>query len=94
LDKENILEMSNISTHYLGLELTGPVIAGSSNFTSNVKSIVEAESAGAAAVVLKSLFEEQILAQSYESARRVVIRKPAITLHGIPEITPLTTTST
>ena len=60
--------MSNISTHYLGLELTGPVIAGSSNFTSNVKSIVEAESAGAAAVVLKSLFEEQILAQSYESA--------------------------
>jgi dihydroorotate dehydrogenase (fumarate) len=43
------------------MELTSPVIAGSSNFTSKVESIIEAEDAGAGAVVLKSLFEEQIV---------------------------------
>ena len=53
--------MINISTHYLGLELSSPVIAGSSNFTSSVQSIKQAEAAGAGAVVLKSLFEEQIV---------------------------------
>lgn len=68
MDSENIPDMSNINTHYLGLDLSSPVIAGSSNFTSNVTSITEAESAGAGAVVLKSLFEEQIMMQSFESA--------------------------
>ncbi len=53
--------MSNLSTRYLGLELKSPIIAGSSNFTSTVESIKEAEAAGAGAVVLKSLFEEQIV---------------------------------
>jgi len=56
--------MSKLNTHYLGMELPSPVIAGSSNFTSSVTSIAEAESAGAGAVVLKSLFEEQILSQA------------------------------
>lgn len=53
--------MATISTTYLGLQLGSPVIAGSSNFTSKVESIKEAEAAGAGAVVLKSLFEEQIV---------------------------------
>jgi len=56
--------MSTIGTSYLGLELRSPVIAGSSNFTSSVESIKEAEAAGAGAVVLKSLFEEQIVSQA------------------------------
>lgn len=56
--------MSRIDTSYLGLELRSPVIAGSSNFTSSVESIKEAEAAGAGAVVLKSLFEEQIVSQA------------------------------
>jgi dihydroorotate dehydrogenase (fumarate) len=56
--------MSRISTRYLGLELKSPIIAGSSNFTSKVESIVEAEAAGAGAVVLKSLFEEQIVSMA------------------------------
>lgn len=54
-------KMSTISTRYLGLDLKSPVIAGSSNFTSKVDSLKEAEAAGAGAVVLKSLFEEQIV---------------------------------
>ena len=53
--------MNAIGTSYLGLELKSPVIAGSSNFTSSVESVIEAEAAGAGAVVLKSLFEEQIV---------------------------------
>ncbi|HUW91694.1 MAG TPA: dihydroorotate dehydrogenase-like protein [Bacteroidales bacterium] len=56
--------MSTLNTAYLGLELKSPVIAGSSNFTSTVESIIEAEAAGAGAVVLKSLFEEQIVSQA------------------------------
>ena len=62
--------MSNISTRYLGLELSSPVIVGSSNFTSKVESIAEAEAAGAGAVVLKSLFEEQIVSQAHSMSVR------------------------
>lgn len=53
--------MSTIGTTYMGLQLSSPVIAGSSNFTSKTESIIEAEAAGAGAIVLKSLFEEQIV---------------------------------
>ncbi len=60
--------MSKINTRYLGLELSSPIIVGSSNFTSKVESIVEAEAAGAGAVVLKSLFEEQIVSQAHSMA--------------------------
>jgi len=53
--------MANISTKYLGLELKSPVIASSSDFTSNIENIIELEKAGCGAIVLKSIFEEQIL---------------------------------
>ncbi len=62
--------MSTINTRYLGLDLSSPVIAGSSNFTSKVESIVEAEAAGAGAVVLKSLFEEQIVSMAHSMAAK------------------------
>lgn len=62
--------MSTIKTEYMGLELSSPVIAGSSNFTSKVESIVEAEAAGAGAVVLKSLFEEQIVSMAHSMSAR------------------------
>lgn len=51
----------------MGLELRSPVIAASSTLTSNVENVVEAARCGAGAVVLKSLFEEQILMESAES---------------------------
>ena len=53
--------MANLETTYLGLNLKNPVIVSSSGLTSNVESIKKLEANGAAAVVLKSLFEEQIL---------------------------------
>jgi dihydroorotate dehydrogenase (fumarate) len=51
----------NISTKYMGLELKSPIIVGSSSLTEKVENSVAYEKAGAGAVVLKSLFEEQIL---------------------------------
>ncbi len=52
--------MADISTTYLGLNLKSPIIVGSSPLTDNITSIKAMEQAGAGAVVLKSLFEEQI----------------------------------
>ena len=52
--------MAHLSTTYLGLELKNPLIVSSCGLTSSVKNIKKIEGAGAAAVVLKSIFEEQI----------------------------------
>lgn len=51
----------NLETTYMGLKLKNPIIVGSSGLTNSVENIVEIERNGAAAVVLKSLFEEQII---------------------------------
>lgn len=52
--------MPDLTTTYLGLQLRTPLIAGSCTFTSSVDSVKKLEAHGAAAVVLKSIFEEQI----------------------------------
>jgi len=52
--------MGKLSVKYLGLELNSPLIVSSSRLTSNLAHLKEAEEYGAGAVVLKSLFEEQI----------------------------------
>lgn len=52
--------MSDLSTRYMGLVLRNPFIAGSSGLTNSVDNIVKLEESGVGAVVLKSLFEEQI----------------------------------
>ena len=55
--------MSDISTKYLSLELENPVLIASSPLTSDIKGLVRCQDAGAGAVVLKSIFEEQIESQ-------------------------------
>lgn len=52
--------MTDLSTSYMGLTLRNPVIVGSSGLTRTVDQLIKAEEKGAGAVVLKSLFEEQI----------------------------------
>ena len=52
--------MGNIAVNYLGIPLSSPIIAASSALTSNLDNIKALEEAGAGAIVLKSLFEEQI----------------------------------
>jgi len=52
--------MEKLSVKYLGLDLKSPLIVSSSRLTSTIGHLKEAEDNGAGAVVLKSLFEEQI----------------------------------
>ncbi|NPD45842.1 MULTISPECIES: dihydroorotate dehydrogenase-like protein [unclassified Lentimicrobium] len=51
----------DLSVNYMGLKLKNPIIVGSSGLTNSVEKIRDLERQGAGAVVLKSLFEEQIL---------------------------------
>ncbi len=60
--------MANLSTTYMGLNLRNPIIAASSGLTHSVENIIELDKKGAGAVVLKSLFEEQI---RYEISKSV-----------------------
>lgn len=54
---------SRLATSYLGLPLSGPVIASAGPRTRTVESMRALEQAGAAAVVLPSLFEEEVIAE-------------------------------
>jgi dihydroorotate dehydrogenase (fumarate) len=53
--------MADLSIRYLGMNLKNPVIIGSSGLTGSVAEVKHAAASGAGALVLKSLFEEQIL---------------------------------
>lgn len=55
----------NLTTNYLGLILKNPIVASSSPLSHTVGSMRRLEDAGAAAVVMYSLFEEQIGFDSY-----------------------------
>ncbi len=59
--------MADLRTKYMGLELRNPIIVGSSGLTNSVDKIMEIEKLGAGAVVLKSLFEEQINLQVHKT---------------------------
>jgi dihydroorotate dehydrogenase (fumarate) len=52
--------MANLETTYLGLKLKNPLVAASSGITNSAEKIRKLEQAGIGAVVLKSVFEEQI----------------------------------
>ena len=56
----------NLETKYLGLSLKNPIIVGASNLVTDVKILKKLEEAGAAAIVYKSLFEEQINLESLQ----------------------------
>lgn len=55
--------MVDLSTTYMGLRLRNPLIAGSSGLTGSVEGLRGLEKAGVGAVVLKSIFEEEIAAE-------------------------------
>ncbi len=59
--------MMDLSTTYMGLELTNPLVAAASPMTKDVGPIRKLEDAGIAAVVMHSLFQEQI---EHEDAER------------------------
>lgn len=55
--------MVDLSTSYLGLELSGPIMASCSPLTGRVESLGALQEAGASAVVLPSLFQEEVEAE-------------------------------
>ena len=58
--------MANLSVTYMGVKLKNPIILGASNLVSKPEVIKELEEAGIAAIVYKSLFEEQIQLESLQ----------------------------
>jgi len=52
-----------LATRYLGLELSGPVIASAGPMTGRIDDLMRLEDAGVSAVVLPSLFEEEVIAE-------------------------------
>lgn len=58
--------MPDLTTTYLGLQLKNPLVASASPLSKKVDNVRRLENAGAAAVVMYSLFEEQITHESHE----------------------------
>ena len=56
--------MSDISMQYLGLKLSGPIVVSSTPLSESIDNIRRMEDAGASAIVLTSLFEEQLALES------------------------------
>jgi dihydroorotate dehydrogenase (fumarate) len=58
--------MPDLSTRYLGLALANPIVASSSPLTERIEDLQRLEEAGVSAVVLPSLFEEQISIEGHD----------------------------
>src|SRR5271157_2065303 len=56
--------MIDFSTQYLGLKLNGPIVVSSTPLSESIDNLRRMEDAGASAVVLTSLFEEQLELES------------------------------
>lgn len=56
--------MIDLSTPYLGLSLNGPIVVSSTPLSESVDNVCRMEESGAAAIVLTSLFEEQLALES------------------------------
>lgn len=60
-------------TKYLGLEIDSPIIVGSCGLTNDISNLKKIEEAGAGAVIIKSVFEEQII---YDIKRNLSMMAP------------------
>lgn len=63
----------NTTVEYLGLKLSSPILAGSCGLTADIDNLCRLEQAGAGAVVIKSIFEEQII---YDIKRNTHVYAP------------------
>lgn len=55
--------MPDMTTSYMGLEFKNPIIAASSGLTDSLSGILKCEAAGVGGLVLKSIFEEQLISE-------------------------------
>ncbi|MGD1277780.1 MAG: dihydroorotate dehydrogenase-like protein [Tepidisphaeraceae bacterium] len=61
----------NLSTTYIGLELANPLMPGASPMADDLGTARQLEDAGASAIVMRSLFEEQIEGEQYASVQHI-----------------------
>ena len=87
--------MADLKTRYMGIGLKNPIIIGASNIVTDIDNLKRIEKAGAAAVVYKSLFEEQIQLENLELYERTneysernaeMINLYPCTISGTPDI--------
>src|SRR5579862_8915398 len=57
--------MIDISMQYLGMKLNGPIVIASTPLSESIDNVRHMEDAGASAIVLTSLFEEQLALESH-----------------------------
>jgi len=57
----------NLKTNYLGISLPHPLIVGSSSLTNDLDVVRQLEDEGAAALVLRSLYEEEIVGEQMDA---------------------------
>jgi dihydroorotate dehydrogenase (fumarate) len=80
--------MTDISMQYLGMKLSGPIVVASTPLSESLDNIRHMEDAGASAIVLTSLFEEQLALESHaldEDLSRGTDSYPE-SLHFLPEL--------
>jgi len=70
--------MADLATSYMGLKLRNPIIVSSSDLTKTTEGIIRCYDAGAGAVVLKSLFEEQFLIRENVEGENGIIYPEAL----------------
>jgi dihydroorotate dehydrogenase (fumarate) len=57
--------MTDLSMQYLGMKLSGPIAVASTPLSESIENVRRMEDAGASAIVLTSLFEEQLVLESH-----------------------------
>jgi dihydroorotate dehydrogenase (fumarate) len=63
--------MIDLSTHYLGMKLRTPLVSSASPLSKEISNIRRLEDAGASAIVLSSLFEEQLRLETLQLDNRL-----------------------
>ena len=63
--------MADLKTNYMGIELKNPIVVGACSLSKRVETVRALEDAGAGALVLKSLFEEQVQLERKEFENEV-----------------------
>jgi dihydroorotate dehydrogenase (fumarate) len=63
--------MATLTTTHMGVTLKNPLILGACNLSNNLDKLKEAEAAGVAAIVYRSLFEEQIQLEDNDLSRQL-----------------------
>jgi dihydroorotate dehydrogenase (fumarate) len=77
--------MKRLKTKYMGIEIDNPIILGASNLSKDLDNLKKAEEYGVAAIVFKSLFEEQIQLEKFQLDERLTefndLNAEMVTIH-------------